>query len=140
VRAFAGIPHLLAELDRRGIVMGVVTGKHGHRARRILRRLELNLHFVVVIGGDEVRPGKPAPDVVWRALDVMKLDSGRAVLVGDSPLDVAAARAAGVESAGAMWGAVSRSKLNDARPDWILEAPADVLALVDSRARESASA
>ena len=50
----------------------------------------------IVIGGDSGYARKPAPDMLLAACDACRCSVGEAVLVGDSPVDAGAARAAGM--------------------------------------------
>ena len=50
----------------------------------------------VVVAGDEVPNGKPAPDAYLRACELLGVDAGGAIAVEDSRTGAAAARAAGL--------------------------------------------
>ena len=95
----AQFPHasdVLAELERRGVRMAVVTNKFESFARDILTRLGLIGCFKTVIGGDTLGKGraKPAADPIVEAQ--ARCGGGRMAYIGDSSYDVMAARAAGV--------------------------------------------
>ena len=64
------------------------------------------------------------------ALRELEVSPADALFVGDSPHDVAAGRAAGTRTAGALWGPFPRAALEAARPNVLLERPADVLKLL----------
>ncbi|HSK11318.1 MAG TPA: TIGR01548 family HAD-type hydrolase [Vicinamibacterales bacterium] len=73
--------------------LGVVTGRPRRDALRFLERCGLAERFRVVVTMEDA-PGKPDPAPVALALE--RLGVERAWLVGDTPDDVTAARAAGV--------------------------------------------
>jgi HAD superfamily hydrolase (TIGR01509 family) len=52
--------------------------------------------FDVVLGGDEVSEPKPAPDIYLRACELLGRPPTRSIALEDSPVGVAAARAAGL--------------------------------------------
>jgi pyrophosphatase PpaX len=58
------------------------------------------------------------------------VSAGEALFVGDSPHDMAAGRAAGTRTAGALWGPFPHDALVRETPDWLLGEPEDVLDLV----------
>jgi HAD superfamily hydrolase (TIGR01509 family) len=60
----------------------------------------------------DVEETKPAPDLVQVALE--KADTDEAVMVGDTPWDVEAARSAGVETIAVLTGGFSEAELRDA--------------------------
>jgi len=61
---------------------------------------------------DDVERSKPHPDLVHAALE--KTDADRAILIGDTPWDVEAARRAGVQTVCVLTGGFSEQELRDA--------------------------
>lgn len=126
VTLFPGISELLRSLRGRGLRLAVATGKSGWRARSLLRHLGVLGLFDYVIGSDEVPSAKPAPDIVIRALDLLVLRPDEMIMVGDAVSDLAAARAAGVAAAAALWGETDEEALLAAEPELVLRHPADL--------------
>ena len=93
-RAFDGVASTLAALAARGLKLGVCTNKPDRATHALLEALDLAHFFSAVIGGDGIR--KPDPDPVHRCLDALGGTRDQALFVGDSPIDLAAARAAGL--------------------------------------------
>ncbi|MEU6382666.1 HAD-IA family hydrolase [Streptomyces bauhiniae] len=129
VTLFPGVHDLLLLLQRRGVKLAVATGKAGWRARSLLDRLGVLPLFDHVIGSDEVARAKPAPDIVQRALDLLRADPREAVMIGDAVTDLAAARDAGVAAAAALWGETDEQALLAAEPAFTLRKPADIASL-----------
>ena len=87
-------------------------------------------HFEVIITPEDVSRGKPDPEPVAAALARLSdARPDRVLFVGDAPVDVQAGRAAGVLTAGALWGPFGYDKLSAARPDFLLHDIADLLHL-----------
>jgi phosphoglycolate phosphatase len=120
---YPGIPAALAGARR---PLAVLTNKPGEMARRILAGLGLSPRFAAVVGGDEA-PRKPDPTGVRALLAQAGARAEDAVLIGDSVVDAATARAAGLRFVGVTWGLGAREDL----------ARAGAVALVD-RAEELA--
>jgi phosphoglycolate phosphatase len=93
-RPFPGAVETLALLAAAGRALGVVTNKPDRATAALLAALDLARFFPVVVGGDGKRKPDPAP--LRRALDALGAAPADALLVGDSAVDVAAARAAGI--------------------------------------------
>lgn len=129
VPVFDGVPELLRTLRKRGLRLAVATGKSGPRARSLLDLLGLLPEFEHVIGSDEVTNPKPAPDIVWHALDRLGLGPADAMMVGDAVTDLASAKAAGTFAVAALWGETDEGELLRAGPDAVLREPADLLDL-----------
>ncbi|ONI76206.1 phosphoglycolate phosphatase [Actinosynnema sp. ALI-1.44] len=126
VRAHDGVPHLLNVLRGMGIRIAVATGRSRERAVWLLDRLNLLPQIDVVVGSDEVRSPKPAPDIVIEALIRLDVPADAAIMVGGAVADVRSAQAAGVVAAAAVWGESATADLLAARPDLVLRRPSDV--------------
>jgi pyrophosphatase PpaX len=131
-RCFPGALEAVAELARRGHPIGVVTAKMEQGAYRTLRHTGLLPFVRAVVGADSCANAKPHPEPVLLALSRLGEAPARAVLVGDSPHDIAAAKAAGARAAAALWGACTRESLAAAGADFFLADVREVPALVAS--------
>ena len=127
---FPGAAETVAELRRRGVALAIVTSKHRRSAMRGMELCGIVPHFDVVVTPEDVTHPKPHPEPVLVALRRLGVAPEEALFVGDSPHDVAAGRAAGTRTAAVLWGPFPRAALEAAGPDALLEAQADVLALV----------
>jgi phosphoglycolate phosphatase len=77
--------------------LGVVTTKTGKYSIELLEHLGLMSFFDVLVGSEDVTRHKPHPEPVHKALEKMGASAEGAWLVGDTPMDVEAALAAGVK-------------------------------------------
>jgi phosphoglycolate phosphatase len=91
--------------------LGVVTTKTGVYSRQLLEHFGVMDYFEVLIGSEDVRRHKPHPEPVLKALELMGGDPQRSRLVGDTCLDVGAARAANVVPIGVCCGYGSEEEL-----------------------------
>lgn len=92
-------PGVIAALERyavAGHAMGVCTNKPEAFSVEILKNLGLLPFFTTVVGGDTLAVRKPDGGHLRGTLARMQADEKRAVMIGDSANDVAAARAAGL--------------------------------------------
>ncbi len=103
VTVYDGVTALVTEAARR-VPVGLFTGASHTSARILLDRTGLARHFSVVIGGDQVERTKPHPEGVLLACRRLGVAPGRIAYVGDSPLDLRAARSAGALAVAAAWG------------------------------------
>jgi phosphoglycolate phosphatase len=93
-RPFPRVPETLKRLADEGAKLGVCSNKPQELTDLLLAQLDLARHFGAVYGGGKASRNKPNPDHVLELVDALKGARGRAVMVGDSTVDVAAARAA----------------------------------------------
>jgi phosphoglycolate phosphatase len=92
-------PHVaagLGELQRLGYRLACVTNKPQELAARLLLTTGLARYLDVLVAGDSVARMKPDPEPLWHACRLLDVAPENSVLVGDSPVDVIAARAAGL--------------------------------------------
>lgn len=93
---YPGVPQTLARLAASGHPIGLCTNKPHAIARGLLGELGLLPFFGAIVGGDSLPQRKPAPEPLLAVLTALDVQPVGAVMVGDGPNDVAAARAAGV--------------------------------------------
>lgn len=113
-----GAPEVVRELHRRGIPLAAASNSPAPRVRRMLTSIGIGACFSAIAGIDEVRAGKPAPDVYLLACERLGLAPGRCLAIDDSPTGIASAAAAGLT----VWGYV-----HDFSEEVLREAGADVL-------------
>lgn len=116
---FPGAFELLSVLKEREVDLGVVSNKPEAVTGRVLEALGLTPYFAVVLGHEATPRAKPHPDPLLLALERLGSSPAASALVGDSPVDVEAARAAGMRVAVVAHGFSSRKDLEAAGPDWI---------------------
>jgi phosphoglycolate phosphatase len=121
-RPYAGIPEVLASAGR---TLAVLTNKPGPMAARMLEGLGLARHFAAVLGGGDAPP-KPDPAGARQVLARLGARPEDAVLIGDSTVDLATARNAGMEFVGVTWGLVPRQALLQAGAAILLDDPAQL--------------
>jgi pyrophosphatase PpaX len=125
----AGMEDVLAVLHAQGRRLGVVTAKRRSTVELAFARLPLAHFFDVVVGGDETARHKPNPEPLLLALERLVAAPEETAYVGDSPYDVAAARAAGIYAVGVTWGRIhGREALADA--DAIVDTAEELLDVV----------
>jgi phosphoglycolate phosphatase len=126
-RAYPGIDEMLAMLRASSVTCSVLTNKPVAMSRAILDGLGLLPSFVDVLGGDSRPSRKPDPDGLLHLARRADAPPSRVLLVGDSPIDVRTARAAGTGFCGVSWG-LAPDRLRAERPDRIVDHPREVVA------------
>ena len=130
VTVYPGVLEAVREIKAAGIQTGLVTSKNRLGALRGLKLVGLEALMDVLVCADEVTNPKPHPEPVEKAVALLGADPTRTVYVGDSIHDMHSGRAAGVKTAAALWGPFGRDHLESASPDYWLEVPGDLVALL----------
>lgn len=118
VTPFPGALTAVERLRARGTPIAIVTSKARELAMRTLQVCALDVHFDHVVTADDVSRGKPDPEPVHRATELLGIEpSPRVALIGDSLHDVHAGRAAGVTTVAVAWGVSTAAQLEAVGPD-----------------------
>ncbi len=102
-RPFEGLEAALDDLSSAGARLAVCTNKRTDLSLALLDALQLTGRFQAVIGADQ-GVQKPDPRLLFLAIEKAGGEPGRALFVGDSPIDLATARAANVPVVGVSFG------------------------------------
>lgn len=129
---FEGVPEMLDQLDARGILLGIATGKSRRGLDAVLDAHGLTGRFVTLQTSDQ-GPGKPHPAMLLRALAEGGVEADAAVMIGDTSFDMQMARAARVASIGVAWGYHPTDELTAAGADQIVTVVPDLAAAVLAR-------
>jgi pyrophosphatase PpaX len=132
IKEFPGVEESLARLRSAGVRVAVVTSKRRFSVDMALKTFpglgEVVDQWVMM---EDTTEHKPRPEPLLKGLELLgKIPKEEAAYVGDSPFDVAAAKAAGVRSVAVSWGAFSEDALRAAEPDHLvpdLDSAVDVL-------------
>jgi len=100
---------------------GVVSNKPEDLSRRILEGLGLADRFCVIFGGDSFPQHKPDPAPLLRAMECCGAGATESVMIGDSPADIYAGKAAGLVTCGFSGGFRSKSELLEAGCDFLVD-------------------
>lgn len=125
-----GVSDLLGQLQKAQIPLGIVTGRHQDDLEIVLEPHGIKDLFQVLIADNQVKNSKPHPEGLLLALEKMKLDPQEAMYVGDSTVDIQAAKAAGTLSVGALWDSLaSLDALSLEQPDHLIQTPSEIWTL-----------
>ncbi len=111
-------------------MFGVVTTKEPGQAKMVLRRLALISFFQHVQGASASLRLKPAPDTILAALAALHCAPANALMVGDTPADILAGKAAGTMTCAVTYGFGMRETLLQCAPDYVIDSFGELARLV----------
>ena len=85
---------MIDRLDEIGVPYAIATSTPHERAQASLRLAGLDNRFEHVIGGDQVKNGKPAPDIYLEAANVIAVSPRQCIAIEDSAVGVRASSTA----------------------------------------------
>lgn len=116
-----GAEELLKELYKNNVMLGVLTGNLEAIAQEKLRKLNLSKYFITGYFGDK---SKFRSDLAKKAADdasgVYNIPRDNIFIIGDTPRDINAGKAAGVRTIGVASGIYSVKELLGAEPDLVI--------------------
>jgi N-acetyl-D-muramate 6-phosphate phosphatase len=128
---FPMMAETLEQMERDGILWGIVTNKIERFTAPLVRALGLGQRAVCVVSGDTTAHAKPHPAPLLHALATAGVDAGAAVYVGDDLRDVQAGRAAGLRTVAAAYGYLGYGEpVERWGADHIIDRPSELLSLL----------
>lgn len=123
---YPGIPEMLAALREQRYRLGVVSNKPDFAVQELIPEYFPETFFSVT-GERQGMAKKPAPDLLLDSLRRLRADRTEAVYVGDSEVDLEAAKNAGLPCIAVAWGFKGRAFLESLEAAYIADRPEDIL-------------
>ncbi|GFM59693.1 phosphoglycolate phosphatase [Pseudomonas cichorii] len=132
-RLFDGMAELLADIEKSGLIWGVVTNKPVRFAQPIMEQLGLAERSALLICPDHVTHSKPHPEPLILACSQLDLDPASVLFVGDDLRDIESGRDAGTKTAAVRYGYIHP---NDNPDHWgadvVVDHPLDLRKVLDN--------
>lgn len=138
LRGFPGTRDLIQRLLQDGKTLAIASSAKEDELDPLLKQAGVNDLIPTRTSSDDADNSKPDPDIVVAALQQVKAQPHDAVMIGDTPYDVAAAKRAGIEIVGFECGGWTREALAGAIE--VYRDPADLLERYESSVFGSAPA
>jgi len=131
---YDGVEDLFDALKSMDVKIALNTGSDKNAAQLLLDQLNwtLGIHYDVLITSDDVKRGRPNPDMIFEAMDILQINNPHRVLkAGDSVMDIQEGKNAkcGI-TVGVTTGVHSREQLSTAKPTYILDSLAELEAIL----------
>lgn len=115
VRLFPRVAETMPRLAE-GRPIGTMTTRRRIEARHMLRVSGIEAYFRAIVGGDDAPRPKPYPDLPRLAAASIGARPEQTIVVGDSPVDILAGRAARAWTVAAMYGYGKPEAIREAKP------------------------
>ena len=126
VRAMEGSQSLIDELRERGHRVVLATSAKQEELDHYLDMLDARERADAWTSSEDVESTKPEPDLVHAALQKLDADPGDAMMIGDTPWDVEAAKRAGVATIAVRTGGFAAEELREAGALAVYESVAEL--------------
>ena len=130
VTPYEGIPEMLKALKDKGIHLAVLSNKPDRQTVKVVKAIFGEELFDYAQGQKEGIRRKPDPDGVWYLMEQMHVSKEECLYIGDSEVDAATGRNAGLKTIGVLWGFRDRKTLETAGADDLIDRPDELLQFV----------
>ena len=130
VTPYKGIPEMLKALKDKGIQLAVLSNKPDRQTVKVVKAIFGEELFDYAQGQKEGIRRKPEPDGVLYLMEQMHVSIEECLYIGDSEVDAATGRNAGLKTIGVLWGFRDRKTLETAGADDLIDRPDELLQFV----------
>lgn len=124
---YPGILSVLKELKQGGTVLAVLSNKPHQQTIHVVEEVFGKEMFQIVQGQQDGVPRKPDPTAALQIAERLHALPKETVYIGDSEVDVATGRAAGMLTIGVSWGFRARQVLEEAEAEYIADSPEEII-------------
>ncbi|HVZ27940.1 MAG TPA: HAD hydrolase-like protein [Rhizomicrobium sp.] len=128
VQPIAGAEDALKQMKAEGLMLATTTGFGRQLEDQVIKHLGWEKYFTVTISSDDVVDGRPAPYMIYHAMEAAHVNDVKdVVVVGDTPLDLQAANNSGAKGSIGVWsGAATKEKLEKEKYSQLLPSVASL--------------
>ncbi len=137
-KPYPGILHLIQTCLSRKVKLAILSNKVHYFTKKMIRHYfrgaminQGKNPFGIYSGEQPDKPLKPDPTRALELAEKLKVPVKNIAFLGDSPVDIQTANAAGMISVGAAWGFSDRKELEKAKADLIFDSPVDFAKFLD---------
>jgi len=125
VSSYEGVEDLIAYFMVKNIKVALNTGYDRNTAQLLLDKMKWKqgIHYDALVTADDVKRGRPNPDMIFEAMDILQVtDPSKVLKAGDSIIDIEEGKNAkcGI-TVGVTTGAHTREQLISANPTYVLD-------------------
>ena len=127
---YKGIERMLETLKKQGIRLAVLSNKPDRQVGHVIKEIFGEGLFDWIQGQKEGVPRKPDPSAALDIADRLGAEIAETAYIGDSEVDAATGKNAGLKTIGVLWGFRDRKTLETAGADHLIERPEELLQFV----------
>jgi pyrophosphatase PpaX len=122
---FDGMREVIESLKKKGLRLGVFTGKGRSTTLITLDKIGITKYFDIIVTGSDVINHKPSSEGIRRIIDKFQIQPDQVLMVGDAVSDIKAAHEAGVSIAAVVWDSYAKEKVMGMKVDYLFHSVRD---------------
>lgn len=119
MQCFPGVVETLRLLRDCGFGMAIASSRNRKSIEEYIETFGLEGCFCMLVGGNDVAHGKPAPDPVLSILNTQGWNAAETITVGDAAVDIRMGKAAGTRTCAVTYGNGTIDALRSTAPDYL---------------------
>lgn len=96
IKEIPGATKFIKKLHEEKYSLAVASSANADFINRVLNVLKIISYFIAVVDADEVRHGKPSPDIFLKTAEKLNINPSGCLVIEDAPTGVQAAKSAGM--------------------------------------------
>ena len=120
IHLYPGVLDTLDTLHRDGVRMAIASSRSKASLQEYCSGLHIDEYFQMLVGGGDVKNGKPSPEPVNHILSAQGWNNDETLVVGDMNVDILMGKRAGTSACGVTYGNGSVAELQEADADYII--------------------
>ena len=114
VELYPNVKETLESLKKNKINLAIATSRSHKSVEELLKQLDINNYFSYILGGDDVKEGKPNPESILKILKEKNWKEVETLMVGDMDVDILMGKNAGIRTCGVSYGNGTETDLKEA--------------------------
>ena len=133
IKIFPGMEEIIRS---NGFKKAILTSKRRRAAFYDLEYVGIQQYFHIIIGADDLKRKKPDGEGIRKIMSIVRCEyPERVYMIGDTEMDILAAKNAGVKSVAVTWGFRDEEILRKYEPDYIVHSPKELKELITQAQR-----
>lgn len=128
---FPEVKSTLETFYNKGVKLAIASSRGRGSLGMLLKHLEIETLFSFMLGEQDVKVSKPAPDIVLLAIDKLKVPMEKSLVIGDTIFDIGMGKNAGCPTCAVTYGNGTYEELSAAKPDYIIDKFSDLLKIAE---------
>ena len=133
VECYPKVIDTLRVLHKKGYKMAIASSRSHKSLEEYVELFRLGECFSMLVGGDDVKNGKPPPDPVLAILDAQDWLANETITIGDAPVDILMGKAAGTMTCAVTYGNSTYEALAETEPDKIVGSFDKIMQLLNNQ-------
>ena len=100
VKEIKGVISVISELKWKKIPMAIASTSSKYIVNRVLEQLEIKDNFTVIVAGDQIKKGKPDPEIFFTVAEGLELPPENCIVIEDGASGIKGAKRAGMVTIG----------------------------------------